>query len=104
MPPGPPGESSEAGDLPPRVTHGQMAVAVARGTAVPLATAWWWLLRWRRAWWVSSEHGWLRVTDQRTHDDLEDIAARFRAADTWKPQTGRDVPPAGPGGRGEDKR
>jgi hypothetical protein len=58
-----------------------MNAAYDSGHAVPLGLAIAWLARYRGAWWVECERGWLRVTDDLAAADLDQTAARLRAAD-----------------------
>ena len=64
--------------LPLAVTHAQMNAAYDTGEAVPLAQSCSWLVRYRDAWRVVYEHGWLRVTDTATAEDLDRAASRLR--------------------------
>jgi hypothetical protein len=74
---GPPGQRDQANDLGLEVTHAQMDAAVDGGDTVPLALAGGWLAGYRGAWWVLSEIGWLRVTDEATVADINRVAARL---------------------------
>jgi hypothetical protein len=59
------------------VTHAQMDAAISTGAATPLALASGWLAGYRDAWWVLSEIGWLRITDEATVADINEVAARL---------------------------
>jgi len=63
--------------LPLAMTHAAMNAAYDNGDAVPLGTAVAWLLRYRQAWWVLYERGWLRIADNATAEDLDRAAARL---------------------------
>ena len=64
------------------LSHAGMNAACDSGDAVPLATTITWLARYRDAWWVIYEGGWLRVTDELTAADIDDCAARLAAQTT----------------------
>jgi hypothetical protein len=64
-------------DLPLAVSHTKMNAAYEAGDAIPLGASMAWLVRYRDAWWVVYERGWLRVTDTDTADDLDQAAARL---------------------------
>ena len=86
MPPGDaaPADRASAPELeglPLTMTHAAMNAAYDNGDAVPLGTAVAWLVRYREAWWVVYEHGWLRVTDAATVQDLDQAAARLAQAE-----------------------
>jgi hypothetical protein len=76
---GGPGASGAAagGGLPLKLTHAWMDAAVSAGDAVPLPLAGGWLAGYQGAWWVLSEIGWLRVTDDATAADISHVAARL---------------------------
>jgi hypothetical protein len=67
--------------LPLAVTHAEIDAAYRSGLAVPLGQAISWLMRYRDAWWVVYERGWLRVTDELIDADLDQFAARLTATD-----------------------
>jgi len=73
-------EGRAANDLPLAVTHVQMNAAYDAGEAIPLGSAVSWLVRYRGAWWVVYERGWLRVTDNATAEDLDRAAVRLTEA------------------------
>jgi hypothetical protein len=54
-----------------------MDAAVSAGDAVPLTLGGGWLTGYQGAWWVLSEIGWLRVTDEATVADIDHVAARL---------------------------
>jgi hypothetical protein len=64
-------------DLALRITRAQMDAAVSAADATPLALSGGWLTRYRDAWWVQSEIGWLRITDEATTADISHVAARL---------------------------
>jgi hypothetical protein len=64
-------------DLALKMTRAQMDAAVSSGDAIPLALSGDWLTRYRDAWWVQSEIGWLRITDEATAADIDHVAARL---------------------------
>lgn len=78
-----------AGTLPLALTHAQMNAAYHAGEAIPLAAAGSWLIRYRDAWWVVYERGWLRITDTATTEDLDQAAARITQAESL---AAHDVP------------
>jgi hypothetical protein len=57
-----------------------MNAAFDEGTATLLSAAVAWLVRHRGVWWVVYEHGWLRITDAATAQDLDQAAARLTQA------------------------
>jgi hypothetical protein len=67
--------------LPLAVTHAAMNAAFDEGTATLLGAAVAWLVRHSGAWWVVYEHGWLRITDAATAQDLDQAAARLAQAE-----------------------
>jgi len=76
------GQDAPAQDrLPFAVTHAAMNAAFDEGTATLLSTAVAWLVRYRDVWWVVYEHGWLRITDAATAQDLDQAAARLAQAE-----------------------
>lgn len=58
-----------------------MNTAFDEGTATLLSAAVAWLVRYRSAWWVVYERGWLRITDAATGQDLNRAAARLAQAE-----------------------
>jgi hypothetical protein len=72
-----------------------MNAAYDSGEAVPLGQSVSWLVRYRQAWWVVYERGWLRIADDITAADLDQAAARLTQAeagaarDTGPPQPSR---------------
>jgi hypothetical protein len=74
--------SADAADqLPLAVTHAEMNAAYDSGEAVPLGRSVSWLVRYRDAWWVVYERGWLRIADDITAADLDAAAARLAQAE-----------------------
>jgi hypothetical protein len=69
-------------DLPLAVTHAAMNAAFDKQQAVPLSVSVAWLVRYREAWWVVYERGWLRITDTVTAEDLDQAAARLLQAES----------------------
>jgi hypothetical protein len=64
-------------DLALKITRAQMDAAVSAGDAIPLALSGGWLTRYRDAWWVQSEVGWLHITDEATTADIDHVAVRL---------------------------
>jgi len=64
-------------DLTLKITHVEMDAAVSNGEAIPLALSGGWLTHCRDAWWVQSEIGWLRITDEAITADIDHVAARL---------------------------
>jgi hypothetical protein len=54
-----------------------MDAAVSAGDAIPLTLGGGWLTGYQGAWWVLSEIGWLRITDEATVADTDHVAARL---------------------------
>ena len=71
-----------ADQIPFAVTHAEMNAAYDNGEAVPLGQSVSWLVRYRDAWWVVYERGWLRIADDITAADLDMAAARLAQAET----------------------
>ena len=67
--------------IPLAVTHAEMNAAYDSGAAVPLGQSVSWLVRYRDAWWVVYERGWLRIADDITAADLDQAAARLTQAE-----------------------
>jgi hypothetical protein len=63
------------------ISHVEMNAAYDSGEAVPLGQAIPWIARYGGSWWVECERGWLRVTDDLTATDLDQTAARLKAAE-----------------------
>jgi hypothetical protein len=59
------------------IGHREMDAAIRGGRAVPLGASVPWLTRYRAAWWVVIEGGWLRIDDGLTADDLDSASARL---------------------------
>jgi hypothetical protein len=64
-------------DLGVEIPHAWMDAAVSAGDATPLTLGGGWLTRYLGAWWVLSEIGWLRITDEATVADINHVAARL---------------------------
>jgi hypothetical protein len=82
-------------DLGLEITHAQMDAAVSAGDATPLTLGGGWLTGYQGAWWVLSEIGWLRITDEATVADIDHVAARLAevAEDAdGAPDYGADTP------------
>jgi len=77
----PPATDNGADQVPLAVTHAEMNAAYDSGEAVPLAQSVSWLVRYRDAWWVVYERGWLRIADDITAADLDQAAARLTQAE-----------------------
>jgi hypothetical protein len=56
--------------------------ARARGEARPLAGGVTWIARYKDAWWIAYEGGWLRVVDEPLQADLDRNSARLEAAES----------------------
>jgi hypothetical protein len=69
------------GRLPTGITHAAMNAAFDAGMAVLLSQAVNWVVHYREAWWVVYEHGWLRITDAATVQDLDKAAERLAQAE-----------------------
>jgi hypothetical protein len=70
-----------ADQMPLAVSHVEMNAAYDSGEAVPLGQSVSWLVRYRDAWWVVYERGWLRIADDTTAADLDQAAARLAHAE-----------------------
>jgi hypothetical protein len=70
-----------ADQVPLAVTHAEMNAAYDHGEAVPLGQSASWLVRYRDAWWVVYERGWLRIADDTTAADLDQAASRLAQAE-----------------------
>ena len=76
-------------DHPPTaMTHAAMNAAFDAGAAVLLSEAVNWVVRHRDAWWVVYEHGWLRITDAATAQDLDRAAIRLAQAEAAAKRAG----------------
>ena len=75
--------------LPPAITHAAMNAAFDEGAATLLSGAVNWVVRYRGAWWVVYEHGWLRITDTATAHDLDQAAIRLAKAEAAAKHTGQ---------------
>ena len=75
--------------LPPAMTHAAMNAAFDEGAAVLLSGAVNWVVRHRDAWWVVYEHGWLRITDAATAEDLDQAAGRLAQAEAAAKHVGQ---------------
>lgn len=64
------------------VTHQEMDSARTRGEATPLAAGVTWIARYKDAWWIAYEGGWLRVVDEPLHADLDRNSARLEATES----------------------
>ena len=71
------------------MTHAAMNAAYDNGDAIPLGPAVAWLTRYREAWWVVYEHGWLRITDAATAQDLDQAAGRLAQAEAAAKHVGQ---------------
>jgi hypothetical protein len=69
------------------MTHAAMNAAFDEGAAVMLSGAVNWVVRYREAWWVAYEHGWLRITDAATVQDLDRAAERLAQAEAAAKRT-----------------
>jgi hypothetical protein len=74
-----PAPAVEPPPTPLAITHAAMNTAYNKGEAIPLAPTATWLTRYRDAWWVVYERGWLRITDPATAADLDQAATRLAA-------------------------
>jgi hypothetical protein len=59
-----------------------MNAAFDQREVVPLGASAAWLVRYRDAWWVVYERGWLRITDTATVEELDQAAARLAQAES----------------------
>ena len=75
--------------LPAAITHAAMNAAFDEGAAALLSGAANWVVRYRDAWWVVYEHGWLRITDAATAADLDQAAGRLAQAEAAAKHTGQ---------------
>ena len=75
------GPHDRAADLPLEISHAEMDAAYRAGRAVSLGRAIPWLARYRDAWWVAYERGWLRIDDKTAEADLNHLAARLSRAE-----------------------
>jgi hypothetical protein len=77
----PPAPGDAADQVPLAVTHAEMNAAYDSGEVAPLGQSASWLVRYRDAWWVVYERGWLRIADDTTAADLDQAAARLAQAE-----------------------
>lgn len=89
------------------ITHGEMNAAIDRGDAMPLGRGLGWVMRYQGCWWVDSEQGWLRVTDEATVRDLDQVAGRLAEAHATASRDaagrlGKGQVPQAPGGSRND--
>ena len=75
------GAHDPAARLPLEISHAEMDAAYRAGRAVSLDRAIPWLARYRDAWWVAYERGWLRIDDAAAEADLDHLAARLSRAE-----------------------
>lgn len=76
--------------FPTAMTHAAMNAAFDAGAAVLLSEAVNWVVRHRDAWWVVYEHGWLRITDAATAQDLDRAAIRLAQAEAAAKRAGQE--------------
>jgi len=85
-----PGRDARAQHDPPTaITHAAMNAAFDEGAAALLSGAANWVVRYRDAWWVVYEHGWLRITDAPTAADLDQAARRLAQAEAAAKHAGQ---------------
>jgi hypothetical protein len=82
-------DAPEQDQLPLAITHAAMNAAFDEGAALLLSGAVNWVVRHRDAWWVVYEHGWLRITDAATAEDLDQAADRLAQAEATAKHAGR---------------
>jgi hypothetical protein len=75
------GPPDPAADLPLEIGHAEMDAAYRAGHAVSLGRAIPWLARYRDAWWVAYEGGWLHINDELAEADLDNLAVRLTRAE-----------------------
>jgi hypothetical protein len=68
-------------ELPLITGHAEMDGAFQRGLAVPVTESIGWLMRYRGAWWVIFEDGWLRVIEGPVADSISRLHPRLAAAE-----------------------
>lgn len=73
--------SGPEGELPLITGHAEMDTAFERGVAVPVSQSIGWLMRYRGAWWVIFEKGWLRVIKGPIADTIDRLHPRIAAAE-----------------------
>lgn len=67
---------------PPEVIgHAEMDSAFEHGLAIPVSQSTGWLMRYRDAWWVLFEDGWLRVPEGPVADVADRLYPRLAAAE-----------------------
>lgn len=71
----------QSADEIPAVSHAEMNAAYERGDAVFLSRSISWVMRYRDAWWVVFDHGWLCIVEGLVDPDLGAITARLTAAE-----------------------
>lgn len=72
---------AQSADEIPAVSHAEMNSAYERGDAVYLAQSMPWAMRYRDAWWVVFDGGWLCLADGLVDPDLGAITARLTTAE-----------------------
>lgn len=68
-------------DPPLLISHAEMDNAVEHGEARSLAESIGWITRYRDAWWVIYEDGWLRMITSVVTDQLDRLYPRLAAAE-----------------------
>jgi hypothetical protein len=66
--------------MPLAMSHAAMNAAYNTGEVTLLAASMAWITRYRGAWWVACERGWLRVADAVLAEDLDKAATRLAEA------------------------
>jgi hypothetical protein len=69
------------GKLPLITGHAEMDTAFERGVAIPVSQSIGWLMRYRGAWWVIFEEGWLRVVKGPIADTIDRLHPRIAATE-----------------------
>jgi hypothetical protein len=77
------------------MTHAAMNAAFDHCAARLLGEAINRVVRYRETWWVVYEHGWLRITDAATAQDLDQAARRRAQAEAAAKRPGRGQPGSG---------
>jgi hypothetical protein len=101
------GPHNPAAGLPLEIRHAEMDAAYRAGRAASLGRAIPWLARYRDAWWVAYERGWLRIDDKAAEADLDHLATRLSRAEaiaTRDAAIRRAYRPDSGGGRREDDK
>jgi hypothetical protein len=70
-------EHEPATSRPLTISHAEMNAAIDHGDAAPLSQSHGWLARYLDAWWIEYEGGWLRLIDEASGRDLDQVAARL---------------------------